>query len=287
MNLRVRAERIYIVAALVTAGLGLQVAISGGIVLGSATQQLILVWLMVVAVAAVAATGAVWAGRGPRAGTGDVMIPAGRIPVLGVPLDIVVPTLLAAGFALFVQLFQSGILQGAMVILAGFVFGGVLWAQAHARHAAGPRFALAQTALNVIAHLTAFLLFSVIYGLKLRSMLSAPAVGVVTALLLFELLSRDAAWHKAMGLPIESRRTTVGWLALAGGLAAGELAWGLNYWAALSTLIGGAFLLVVFYILHGLASNYVDRKLSRQVILEYSAVGAIAVAVVLISAFVS
>jgi hypothetical protein len=287
MNLRVRAERIYIVAALVTAGLGLQVAISGGIVLGSATQQLILVWLMVLAVAAVAATGAVWAGRGPRAGTGDVMIPAGRIPVLRVPLDIVVPTLLAAGFALFVQLFQSGVLQGAMVILAGFVFGGVLWAQAHARHAAGPRFALAQTALNVIAHLTAFLLFSVIYGLKLRSMLSAPAVGVVTALLLFELLSRDAAWHKAMGLPIESRRTTVGWLALAGGLAAGELAWGLNYWAALSTLIGGAFLLVVFYILHGLASNYVDRKLSRQVILEYSAVGAIAVAVVLISAFVS
>jgi hypothetical protein len=199
----------------------------------------------------------------------------------------VVPALLAAGFGLFVQIFESGLLQGLLVIAAGFVFAGVLWAQASARYIAGPRFALAQTALNVMAHLTAFLLFSVIYGLKVRSLISAPTVGVVSALLLFDLLSRDAAWHRAMGLPVEPQRTTVGWLALAGGLVAGELAWGLNYWAALSTLVGGAFLLVVFYVLHGVASSYLDRSLTRRLIVEYGAVGAIAVLVVLASAFVS
>jgi hypothetical protein len=270
---------------LVAAGLGLQVAVGRGLVTGAASPQLGLAWLMVLAITAVAAAGAGWATR-PARGSAEA-IPAGRLPVIRVPLDLVVPALLAAGFALFVQLFDNGLLQGAIVIVAGFVFGGVLWAETLARYAAVPRFALAQTALNVISHLTAFLLFSVIYGLKLRSSIAAPAVGIVAALLLFEMLSRDAAWHRALKLPVASRRTTVGWLALAGGLVAGQLTWGLNYWAALSTLVGGAFLLVVFYILHGLASSYVDRRLSRQVILEYSAVGAIAVAVVLVSAFVS
>jgi hypothetical protein len=281
-----RSERIYVVAALVTAGLGLQVVISRGLVLGGASPQLAFSWLMVLAVAAVAATGAAWAGRWQPARSADD-IPVGHIPLLRIPLDVVVPALLAAGFALFVQLFGNGVLQGAIVVLAGLVFGAVLWAQAHARRAAGARFALAQTSLNVIAHLTAFLLFSVIYGLKLRSIFSVPAVALVTTLLLFELLARDAAWHRAMKLPVASRRTTVGWLSLAGGIAAAELAWGLNYWAALSTLIGGAFLLVVFYVLHGLTSSYVDRRLSRQVIIEYSLVGAIAIVVVLVSAFIS
>ncbi|MFL5732217.1 MAG: hypothetical protein ACJ78Q_03370 [Chloroflexia bacterium] len=286
MSPAVHQERIYIVAALVTAGLGLQVAVGRGLITGAASPQLGVAWLMVLAVTAVAAAGSGWATRPPQAAEPGAL-PVGRLPLVRLPLDIVVPSLLAAGLALFVQLFENGLLQGAIVVLGGFVFGAVLWAQSYARYVNTSRFALAQTALNVISHLTAFLFFSVIYGLKLRSSIAAPAVGVVAALLLFELLSRDAAWHKAMSLPVASRRTTVGWLALAGGLVAGELTWGLNYWAALSTLIGGAFLLVVFYILHGLASSYVDRRLGRQVILEYSAVGAIAVAVVLVSAFVS
>src|SRR5215212_6131689 len=167
-----RSERIYIVAVLVAVGLGLQVAVGRGLVLGAGIQQTTLSWLMVFAIAAVAATGAIWAGRGPEGAPG-VAIPTGRIPLLRIPMDVVVPTLLAAGFALFVQLFESGVLQGAIVVMAGFVFGGVLWAQSQARFAAGARFALAQTALNVIAHLTAFLLFSVVYGLKLRSVISA------------------------------------------------------------------------------------------------------------------
>jgi hypothetical protein len=294
MTPTVRPERILVVAALVTAGLALEVAVSRALLSGAGAAQVALAWLLVPAIAVVGAAGAAWAGRPhapvPRVRPGREaggMIPTGRLLVLRLPLDVVVPALLAAGFALFVQIFESGLVQGLMVVVAGFVFAGVLWAQAHARYIADPRFALAQTALNVIGHLTAFLLFSVIYGLKLRSLISAPAVDVISALLLFELLSRDAAWHRAMGLPVEPQRATAGWMALGGGLVAGELAWGLNYWAALSTLVGGAFLLVVFYVLHGVASNYLDRSLTRRLIVEYGAVGAIAVLVVLASAFVS
>jgi MFS family permease len=132
----------------------------------------------------------------------------------------------------------------AIAILSVHGIAGVLWAQMHGRNTSDRYFAVAQSAMNIIAHLTAFLLFSVIYGLKVRALYSATAVAIVTALLLLELMSRDAAWHEVLHLPVEGHRSTIVLLALVGGLIAGELTWGLNYWAALSTLVGGAFLLV-------------------------------------------
>ena len=155
----------------------------------------------------------------------------------------------------------------------------------HTREPKDRYFALANSALNVISHVAAFLLFSVIYGLKVRSILSASTVAIVTTLLLMDLLYRDAAWHRAMKLPVEARSSAPGWLSLAGGLLAGELTWGLNYWAALSTLVGGAFLLVVFYVIHGLTSSYIDRKLTPQIMLEYTAIATVGIGVVFFSAF--
>jgi hypothetical protein len=281
-----RTERIFVVSALVTVGLGLVLAITQGMVGTDSSQLSGLLWLMSLALVLVAAVGARWVST-LRETQGGTIVPEARFPLVELPLDIIIPSLMAAGAVLFLQMFESGALQVLIVLVAGLAFAGVLWAQAHSRNTADRYFALAQAALNLSSHLTAFLLLSVIYGLKARSLVSASAVGIVTALLLFELLSRDAAWHKAMSLPVEGRRGTIGLLSLAGGLVAGELTWGLNYWAALSALVGGAFLLVVFYVLHGLASNYVDRKLTRQILVEYGVVGAAGVAVVLASAFLS
>jgi hypothetical protein len=192
---------------------------------------------------------------------------------------------LSAGAVLFLQFFADGAVQIVVVIVAGIAFAGVYWAQVHAQQTGDAYFALAQTGLNIIAHLTAFILFSAVYGLKVRSLYSATAVGIISILLLYELLSRDAAWHQAMELPVEGRRTTIGSLAVAGGLIAGQLTWGLNSWAALSMLVGGAFLLVAFYVIHGVAAHYVDRNLTRQVMTEFAAVGAIGLAAVFASAF--
>ena len=68
-------------------------------------------------------------------------------------------------------------------------------------------------------------------------------------------------------------------------LLVGELTWALNYWAALTTLVGGAFLLVTFYVIFGVLSHYVDRSLTRRMMLEFGVVGAVAIIAVFTSAF--
>ena len=281
-----RTERVFIVTALLAAGLTLVVAVRRGMVGVEEDQFGALLWLMCLAIMLVAAVGALWVRTSVEAGSHGAALDV-RLPLLTLPAEIVVPSLLAAASFAFIQLFDSAVLQGVVLLFVAGGFAGVYWAQVHTRHTEDAYFALAQATLNVGSHLTAFLLFSVVYGAKVRSLFSASAAGVVAALLLFELLSRDAAWHRALGLPVEGRRTTLGLLSLAGGLLVAELMWGLNYWAALSTLIGGAFLFVVFYIVHGLASHYVDRNLSRQLLVEYGIVGAVGLGAVFASAFFS
>jgi intracellular septation protein A len=50
-------------------------------------------------------------------------------------------------------------------------------------------------------------------------------------------------------------------------------------------VVGGAMLLVLFYVAHGLLAHYVDRTLTRQVTVEFGVVGALATLVVFASAF--
>jgi len=109
-------------------------------------------------------------------------------------------------------------------------------------------------------------LFSIVYSLKVRSLFSAPAIGVAAGLLALELLRGSEA---------DFWRT---WLyAAVIGLAMGEIVWVLNYWN-LAGLIGGAFLLVFFYAFTGIAQQYLWNRLNRIVIVEFAmiVVGAIA-----------
>ncbi len=278
-----KIERILIVTALLVVGLALVLILGKGVASTSNGQLAAVLWLTAFALVVTAVAGALWAGRVVEPSSMPVPVP--RLPMLKASVDVIVPGMLALGFVVFLQLFDNGVLQAAIVLVAGFAFAGVLWAQAHTRDATNRYFALAQTVLIVVSHLTAFMLFSVIYGLKVRALFSSTAVAIVTALLLFELLSRDAAWHQAMNSPVEGRRATTGLLSLAGGFIAGELTWGLNYWAALSTLVGGAFLLLVFYVIHGLAGHYVDHKLTRQVLIEFSVVSILGALAIFASAF--
>jgi hypothetical protein len=281
-----RTERIFILTALLFVGLGLTLAVSRGVVLQDQGQAAALLWGMAGTLVLLASTGSRWLGRGV-ASNAKTLLPDVRLPYIGLPLDMIVPGALAAGFVIFLQFFSNGIAQALIIILGGLSFATVYWAQAHGRDTDDRYFGLAQSLLNVISHLTAFLFFSVMYGLKARALFSAPVVGVVGALLIFEILSRDAAWHRALDLPVEARRTTLVLLSVASGLVLAEVMWGLNYWAALTTLVGGAFLLVVFYVMAGLLSHYVDRSLTRGVVVELAGVGTIGILVVFLSAFLT
>jgi hypothetical protein len=282
-----RTERIFILTAVLLVGLVLLLTVSaGGLGTGDPGQSALMLWAMTGALLLIAATGSLWVTQGAKArsGAGEAL-PATRLLFLPIPLDAVLPGLTALGFVLFVQLFEGGAAQIAVLVLATVTFGGLFWAEAHAQRTSDAYFGLAQTVLNVAAHVSAFLLFSTIYALKLRSLYSSSATGLVTFLLIFELLSRDAAWHTALKQPVQGRRSTIAMLSLVAALLVGELTWALNYWAALTTLVGGAFLLVTFYVVFGMLSHYVDRTLTRRMMLEFGVVGAVAIIAVFTSAF--
>lgn len=284
-----RTERIFILSAILLIGLGLILTISRGALGAASGASSGLLWSLTAALAVVAYAGSLWLRSGAQLVTANGNAnSAASAPVrarYSVPLEPAVPALLVVGFTLFVQFFDNGIFQTLMIALAAFSFAAVYWAQLHSIEVSDRYFSLSNTILNVISHLCAFLLFATIYGLKIRSAVSATAVGLVTLLLVFELLSRDAAWHRAMNLPVEGRRSTIALLSVVSGIVLAELTWGLNYWAALTTLIGGAFLLVAFYVVYGLISQYVDHKLTRQTIVEFGIVGMVGIAAVFASAF--
>lgn len=284
-----RTERIFVLSTILLIGLGLILAVSRGALAGATESNAMLLWTMTIALMLVAAAGTLWLRSGAQLATssGSTLAAHRTTPKRGLslPLEATVPALLVGGFTLFIQLFDNGILQTLVLALAALSFGAVYWAQVHTIVVGDRFYGISQAVLNIGSHLCAFLLFATVYGLKMRSLISATAVALITFLLVYELLARDTSWHLAMNLPVEGRRQTVLLLSLVCGLVLGELTWGLNYWAALTTLVGGAFLLVVFYVVYGLVSQYVDHKLNRQTLLEFALVGLGGMTAVFVSAF--
>ncbi|MGD8858139.1 MAG: hypothetical protein PVG33_17515, partial [Chloroflexota bacterium] len=93
---------------------------------------------------------------------------------------------------------------------------------------------------RALIYVVAFLLFSRIYDLRVRALLSSPAVFSLSALLAARYL-----WFEA-----GSARLAMLYGATAG-LLLGLLNWAVNYWR-LSAMQGGLLLLLVFYVLVGL-----------------------------------
>ncbi len=58
------------------------------------------------------------------------------------------------------------------------------------------------------------------------------------------------------------------------GLVVGEAMWALNYWQVTPTG-AGLLLLVLFYVLHGLAQQHLTAQLTRRAVIEYLVVGTI------------
>ncbi len=170
----------------------------------------------------------------------------------------ILPCLIVAGAALILPLFRdsapfaiSTILVTALV-LALVVLGEYLTVDLQ-----DPAYAFARLGLNLAVYLAALALFQAIYAFKLRSILSAPLIGIAAALLALELLRASEA---------DVRRT---WLYAATiGLGLGEALWALNYWNV-TTLLGGVTLLIMFYILTGLSQQHLFGKLSWRTLVEF------------------
>lgn len=182
----------------------------------------------------------------------------------------ILPCILVAGAALSLPLMRDSAvlafltIAGAGVFLVLVVLGEYLTIDLQDR-----AYAFARLGLNLAVYLAALALFQSIYAFKLRSILSAPLIGVVAALLALELLRSSEQ---------DVRRT---WLYAATiGLSMGEALWAINYWNA-GALLGGLTLLITFYLLTGFAQQYLLRKLNWHTILEFALVTALVVFIVI------
>ena len=133
-------------------------------------------------------------------------------------------------------------------------------AQYHTVDPTDPGYGVARLALNIFVYLVALGLFTLIYGSKARSLLSATTTAAVSSLLALELLR---------GVHHNLRLT--GLYALITGLALGEITWALNYWTV-GRLTGGLLLLLVFYLVTGLSREGLLQRLNRRVVVEFALV---------------
>lgn len=116
-------------------------------------------------------------------------------------------------------------------------------------------FGAARFCSSLVAYILALGYFAGVYGTRTRSLESASAITIVAFLLALYSLG-----------PHLSRRT---WVAAAvSGLMMGEVTWGLNYWP-MEGLVGGLFLLLVFYGLTGTLHSYLLGRLTRGVLVEF------------------
>jgi hypothetical protein len=182
----------------------------------------------------------------------------------------ILPCVVVGGTALSLPLLRDSAqfsfltILGSGIFLALIVLGEYLSIDLQ-----DPAYAFARLGLNLAVYLASLGLFQAIYSIKLRSILSAPVIGLVAALLSLELLRASES---------DVRRT---WLyAATVGLGVGEAIWALNYWNV-NPFFGGVALMLIFYLLTGFAQQYLFGKLNWRTILEFAIVAAFVVLLVI------
>ena len=172
----------------------------------------------------------------------------------------IMPALLALGLAAWLLAFEEvGLWTAGMLACA--ILAPLALAIEYANVDPGERDRpVTRWGERALIFMVAFLLYSRIYDLNVRALLSSTAVFGVTTLLAARFL-----W-----LEVGSARQAFLYGATAG-LLLGLLNWAVNYWS-LSAMQGGLLLLVVFYVLAGLIQQSLSGRFSRQVVLEYGIV---------------
>jgi len=157
---------------------------------------------------------------------------------------------------------------GGLAVL-GILLPCLIAAEFRTVDSATPGYRAARLGLNSIAYLIALVLFTLIHESKASELFSAVAALAGSSLLALDLL------HGAQqGL----RRTSL--YALIVGLVMGEIVWALSY-SKMDSLTAGVFLLLVFYLIAGLARQGLLQLLNRRILIEFTVVALIGLALLL------
>lgn len=164
---------------------------------------------------------------------------------------------------------------GLLYWLLGLIVGGatiawlmiahyeLLWCYAEA--GTGSRGSVLQMGKSVVAYLIGLVFFVSIYETRLRSLVTATSLAAVSAVITTSVLSSEEC-SLSRGLLY----------AAVIGLLMGEMTWALNYWRA-NALTVGVLLMMVFYVLVGLAREHLRGTLAPRVLLEFLGVAALGV----------
>jgi hypothetical protein len=180
----------------------------------------------------------------------------------------IVPALTLGTVFLLVAMYHGWPVVLVAPLLAGSgVFVGVL-----ARHAAfDPNPSDRRSArLAVVAsvYVTAFVLLSVLYAYRMRSLLSAPAVALVAVLVVLVVTDGyDARLRRRIGIGFAS------------GIVLAEVTWALNQWNA-PGWYGGVVLTAILVAVASLVSARLEERVDRGLIARFSGFVVVVVAVV-------
>ncbi len=195
---------------------------------------------------------------------GDFRNPADTAPYLFVPV------LFTLGSGLFLEEMVEGYWNALAVAGGAVLFGIAAQAEYESVDPLAPAHHTARFALNVLTYLTAFGFYAVVYSFDVDLLPSAFAVGLVSLLLAVEVFREAEA---------DPYRTLV--YATATGLLVAELRWTL-YYVPLEGFLAGVFLLLAFYLTSGLIHHHLIGHLNRSVAIEFAAVSATGLAIVIL-----
>ena len=154
------------------------------------------------------------------------------------------------------------------LVATGLIFVVVVVAEYTTVDRLAPSFSQARLLLNAMAYALAFALFVIVYQSHGRSLITATTTLVFTFALALDLL-----WSVGG----ETWRATA--LAAAVGSVLSQCDWAMNYWQ-IGAWSGGMLLLLIFYVMTGIAAQYLQGRLTRRVLVEFAVVAMGGMAVV-------
>lgn len=157
---------------------------------------------------------------------------------------------------------------GGLAVMA-IILPLIITAEYRTVDTSAPGYKAVRLGLNFIAYLIALVLFVLIHGSQAPGLLMAAAALGGSSLLTLDLLC---------GVQQDIRRT--GLYALIVGLVMGEIVWALSY-SKINSLTAGIFLLLVFYLITGLARQGLLKLLNRRILIEFAVVALIGLALLL------
>lgn len=181
---------------------------------------------------------------------------------------IVLPALAVLGTGLFIDSAVQGYARPVCGLAGAMVVGAVVFGEYHTVDYGSRLYGGMRLALAIATYLTAFALFTVIYGRDVPIAVSGGLIGLVALALSVELLRESRLLGPSSLLA-----------GLAIGLSLAELRLAF-YFFPLDDLLAGALLIIGFYLATGLVHHLLDHDLEFSTTAEYVLVATVATAAV-------